>query len=317
MTEELYTIQDLAGALGVSTSTLRAWERRYGLLMPQRSQGGHRLYSDADKRLYLYIHHLKEKGAELGQIAKRGREALLAESSAYFAALCSTEGESKYEFQITERVISALRARQYDQAIEAIERAASVASSATEFANVSLAVMDEVGRAWQRGQVSVSVEHLITARVRYLLAEKFYSAPVSGSCKGHVVCAGLPDNHHELGLLRVAVFLKSWGYGVLYLGPNTPVPDLSAFVQEVNPTFVCLSSTSATSTKKVTSQLERINSELANKVPVIIGGAGIQNLDAKHLTLNRLYLTQILDELQQLADRFSRKNKVNSAPSGV
>lgn len=317
MGEVLYTIQDLAGALGVSTSTLRAWEKRYGLLSPQRTQGGHRLYSEADKRMYLYVHHLKDQGDELGKIALKGRDALLAESAAYFSALCSTDGESKYEFQITERVISELKARRYEQAIRAIERAASVSSSAMEFANISLSVMDELGKAWQRGQVSVSVEHLMTARIRYLLAAKFYEAPIESNPKGQVICAGLPDNHHEMGILRVAVFLKSWGYAVHYLGPNTPLADLRTFAHELQPTFVCLSSTAAVGVKKVMAQLEKINHGLACEFPVIIGGAGIQPLDQNHPALSHLYLTQHLDELQRLACQFSQPNPEVARPESA
>lgn len=306
MSEVLYTIQDLAKALGVSTSTLRAWEKRYGLLCPQRTQGGHRLYSEADKRMYLYVHHLKDQGEELQKIAKRGRERLLAESASYFSTICSTDGESKYEFQITERVTSELRARRYDQAIHTIERAAAVSSSATEFANISLTVMDELGKAWQRGQISVSVEHLMTARIRYLLAAKFYEAPLASEPKGQVICAGLPDNHHEIGILRVAVFVKSWGFSVFYLGPNTPLADLRAFARELRPTFLCLSSTAAVGVRKMMSQLEKVNHDLAHQVPVVIGGAGIQTLDQNHPALCKLHLTQHLDELQKLAFQFAQ-----------
>ena len=44
----LYTIGEVALLCDINPVTLRAWQRRYGLLKPQRTDGGHRLFNDAD-----------------------------------------------------------------------------------------------------------------------------------------------------------------------------------------------------------------------------------------------------------------------------
>ena len=43
-----YSIGDVAERCGINPVTLRAWQRRYGLLKPQRSEGGHRLFDEED-----------------------------------------------------------------------------------------------------------------------------------------------------------------------------------------------------------------------------------------------------------------------------
>lgn len=43
-----YSIGEFAQLCGINATTLRAWQRRYGLLKPQRTDGGHRLYNDDD-----------------------------------------------------------------------------------------------------------------------------------------------------------------------------------------------------------------------------------------------------------------------------
>ncbi len=43
-----YSIGEFARLCGINATTLRAWQRRYGLLKPLRTDGGHRLYSDDD-----------------------------------------------------------------------------------------------------------------------------------------------------------------------------------------------------------------------------------------------------------------------------
>ncbi|MCE3253192.1 MAG: MerR family transcriptional regulator [Cellvibrio sp.] len=46
--DDVVPIREISRVTGVNTVTLRAWERRYGLLIPQRTTKGHRLYSRAD-----------------------------------------------------------------------------------------------------------------------------------------------------------------------------------------------------------------------------------------------------------------------------
>ena len=43
-----YSIGDVAERCGINPVTLRAWQRRYGLVKPQRSEGGHRLFDEED-----------------------------------------------------------------------------------------------------------------------------------------------------------------------------------------------------------------------------------------------------------------------------
>ncbi len=46
-TRELYKMGTLARITGLAPVLLRAWERRYGLLAPERTEGGHRMYTVA------------------------------------------------------------------------------------------------------------------------------------------------------------------------------------------------------------------------------------------------------------------------------
>lgn len=65
---ELFSIGDLSERTGVNSVTLRAWERRYGLLKPARTEKGHRLYSDNDVERVVQIFALIERGVPLRKI---------------------------------------------------------------------------------------------------------------------------------------------------------------------------------------------------------------------------------------------------------
>jgi MerR family transcriptional regulator, light-induced transcriptional regulator len=65
---ELLPIRELSRLSGVNSVTLRAWERRYGLLKPQRTAKGHRLYSYADVERVQQVVHWLNRGISVGQV---------------------------------------------------------------------------------------------------------------------------------------------------------------------------------------------------------------------------------------------------------
>src|SRR6478672_6000386 len=75
----LLTIGQLAQRVGISTDVLRAWERRYGLLTPQRTQAGYRLYSSDDVRLVRRVVALRDQGLGAGQAVAAARAAQVAD----------------------------------------------------------------------------------------------------------------------------------------------------------------------------------------------------------------------------------------------
>lgn len=68
-----YSIGEFAQLCGINATTLRAWQRRYGLLKPQRTDGGHRLYSDDDIQQALKILDWVKKGCRSAGQAPAGR----------------------------------------------------------------------------------------------------------------------------------------------------------------------------------------------------------------------------------------------------
>ncbi|WP_075180796.1 MerR family transcriptional regulator [Pantoea sp. 1.19] len=64
----LYSIGDVAERCGINPITLRAWQRRYGLLKPQRTEGGHRLFDDDDMARILEIKRWIDSGIPVGKV---------------------------------------------------------------------------------------------------------------------------------------------------------------------------------------------------------------------------------------------------------
>src|SRR5512140_2164660 len=72
--EPIYNLKAVLQETGLGADTLRAWERRYGLPQPQRTAGGHRLYSRRDINLVKWLVARQGEGLSISRAVKRWNE---------------------------------------------------------------------------------------------------------------------------------------------------------------------------------------------------------------------------------------------------
>lgn len=221
----MYTIKQAAALSGVGVSLLRAWERRYSVVGPQRSTGGYRLYDDEDIERLRAMRQLVDDGWAASQAAA----AVLAEPDTVRMARAVRGGRGAGA-ATAEDVASLTDVHAMVRAAETYDSVAVEAVLDALFARGSFeAVIDdlvlpsvaELGSAWASGRIDVAAEHLASAAVQRRLASLFDLA--GASRPGRSVVVGLPRGcRHEIGTIAFAVALRRRGVNVLYLGPDVP-----------------------------------------------------------------------------------------------
>jgi DNA-binding transcriptional MerR regulator len=302
------TIQELAGIVGVSTSALRAWERRYSIFTPERTRGGHRLYTQEDLKLFWFVTHLRGQGNELKNISTLGREDLLKQANSFFALNTpanaeSTETTGRNLPAPFEAILNALKQDNMEAAIRALEQVYALSGSALSFADSALDLMAQVGEHWHRGEITVAAEHALTSRLKHMLLGLFYlNDPLADeNDQPLAVCSTLPHELHELGLLRVALYLKTWGYRVTYLGANTPVSDLEDYCARRHPTLVVVSCASSLSITNMIHAFQKMSVLITPYAPVIVGGSGVNVIAPNHPDVQKLILLRKMTDLEKAA----------------
>jgi methanogenic corrinoid protein MtbC1 len=116
-----------------------------------------------------------------------------------------------------------------------------------------------------------------------------------------VVCATLPHELHELGLLRVALYLKHWGFRVTYLGANTPIVDVEEYCVRRKPTLVVVSCASSLNITSMIHSLQKLSVLVTPHSPVVVGGSGVKALENQNLELKGLVFLKQLSDLQIIA----------------
>lgn len=250
---------------GVSEHLLRAWESRYGLLFPDRTAGGFRLYSDADERR---VRRMKAHLGEGMSAAQAARRALDDEPPIPPASAGDLPGSSVAADQLRASLRRALDTFDEPGAQAVIDRLLADFSVPAALRDVVLPYLAELGERWARGEVSVGQEHFASYVVRGRLAGLSRGW---GAGRGPLaVLACPPGELHDLALLCFGVVLHASGWRVSYLGAATPLDHLARTVDEVRPDLVVLATT-------VTGTLEPLRAELAalaRRTPLAIAGAG-------------------------------------------
>lgn len=211
------TIGALSQATGVPVNTLRTWERRYGFLAGDRTEGGHRLYATSVVEHVRLVVRALDAGHRPAQVL-----------SAPMSALVDLVGGAPFTAATTP--IDAWLA-----ATRSLDGPALQRGFAEEAARVglpgfveggALPFLRRLGEEWSAGELRVFHEHFASERLVDFLAGAW--RPLSDSARGRaVVCASFPGDQHDLGLHMAAALLAVDGRRVVFLGRDTPTADIA------------------------------------------------------------------------------------------
>jgi DNA-binding transcriptional MerR regulator len=252
-------IGELSRRTGVSPELLRAWEHRYGLLRPTRSDGGFRLYSPQDEHRIATMRSHLDRGLSAAEAARL----TLDEESAAAPAIALPV------LELGASGLSAALDRLDEGAAHAeLDRLLSGFSLATVVGEVVMPYLRELGDRWERGEISVAQEHFASQVLRGRLLG--LARGWGGGSGPRAMLACMPQEQHDLGLIAFGLGLRDRGWRITFLGPDTPLDTLSDAVATVQPDAVVLAATTADRFESGRAALRR----LARAVPLWIAGAG-------------------------------------------
>ena len=263
MTQEpRFRIGELSRRVGASPEVLRAWETRYGLLAPERTAGGLRLYTQVDE------HRVREMSRQIAA----GLSAAEAARVVLGHPLSSVPPE-----QLLDQIDASLMALDEAAAHAALDQTFAADGLEAALTRVILPFLRSVGDRWAAGQITVAQEHfasaLIGGRLRSL-------ARGWGGGRGPRVLLACPEGEeHELGLICFGLLLRERGWSITYFGARTPAAGLATAVAELAAQCVVLSATDAERFRAVARSVRT----LGGLTRLAIGGPGASRALARSL----------------------------------
>lgn len=260
-----YRIKRVAHLTGINPATLRAWERRYNLIAPGRTESGYRVYSDEDVAMLSRIKKLTDEGLTIGEAIARVRRG---------SAPLPPDAAAPDLGEVRRQLRDALLRFDRPGALAAWDRLGHLAPE-RRAEDVLLPLMRDVGDLWEDGTAVVAQEHFASGFVREKLAAMI-SEIDSGVAPGpEAVLAGVPGDPHELGLMACALRLAASGWKVVYLGPDVPLDDLRRVVAERRPALLCSSAVMRSGIADVHETAQQLRAMAPRETTVVLGGAGI------------------------------------------
>lgn len=213
----MYTIKTVASRTGVPATTIRAWERRYGVVAPRRSDAGYRVYSERDLRAIQRMARLVGEGVAANLAAERVR----AEEapSNLTPAKPPAPGEAGAALVRAAGDLDAAGVR------AELDRAFSEGTFEEIVDGWLRSALEDLGDAWARGDLDVAGEHFASQAIRSRLLTALDQTPLRPGA-ARVVVAQASGIQHDLGLLSFAVAAQRRGLDVRFVGGDVPQADV-------------------------------------------------------------------------------------------
>lgn len=265
---------------GIAQDLLRAWEKRYGAVVPGRGPTGRRLYSDEDIERLRLLRTLVGSGRRISDVAALSKDDLMRlaredalEMTTPPVARPVVSGESDYVAE----ALDALERLDKGKLQNILSEAAVSLSSPNLRRQVIVPLLEAIGDRWREGSLRIVHEHLAMAIVRSFMAS-VVGKPFSLPTAPRLLVTTPAGQRHELGALLVAGVAEEYGWDVIYLGPDLPAEEIVAAARQLNPKAVALSIAYKNGDLQVQEELRKLIGYLGSDTPVFVGGRAMGHL---------------------------------------
>lgn len=274
-----HPIQAVARRTGLSVDCIRAWERRYGAVTPQRDEASQRLYADEDIDRLILLRRAIQGGRRIGQIVGLSNEELvklIKNTQASVGELVTDQLRSSAPQRHFNACLQAVRDFAPDSLENALAHAATTHPLPVLLEEILSPLIRSIGQEWAEGKLRIFHEHAATAQIAEFLVHTRKSLNVRSN--GPVAVVTTPVGQvHELGALMVSVYLAAEGFRTIYLNPCTPASEIVAAAAQSQASVVALSVSYPSEDPLVTNDLKRLRLQLPEHVAMIVGGSAARS----------------------------------------
>mgnify|MGYP001191474685 CR=1 FL=1 len=257
-------IRTISSLTGVNAVTLRAWERRYGLVRPARTPKGHRLYSQQHVERIRRVLALMERGVPIGRV----RDLIDAEAAPEPSAAGSHWQDS------LQRMSTAIANFDEAELDHIYDESLGIYPVEQVTRGLLLPLLVHLGERWRDLAGGIAEEHFFSMYLRSKLGARLQHR-MRYAAGPRVLASCVPGEQHEIGLLLFALQAHAAGLRTVLLGADTPLDEVVIARKRSAARAVVLSSSLQPADGFLTGELPRLVREAG--CPVFIGGDAAQS----------------------------------------
>lgn len=298
-TEPRHPIGVASTRTGVAQDVIRAWERRYQAVVPQRTETRRRLYSDADLVRLGLLRRLVEAGRRISDIAGLPDEALRQLAEEDRLAMGGT-GDGIPPASPLDAAIDAASKLDKDRLERVLGDALLNMSPAEMRRELIVPLLEELGERWRNGDSRIVHEHLASAILRKFM-ESLRDRP-SSEARPRVVISTPAGQRHELGAILAAVVAEEVGWEAVYLGADLPAAEIGVAANALGARAVALSLVYQDDEPSLLEELRSLRDLLPPEIALVVGGRACMALAAQIESAGAVLLQEFPDYQAYLED---------------
>ncbi|MFO0569742.1 MAG: MerR family transcriptional regulator [Polyangiaceae bacterium] len=285
-----YSIRVASRLTGLSSDTLRMWERRYGFPKPERNPAGVRVYSPEHVERLMLVARTLKAGYRAGEVVTRSRDEL-----AELLASTATAGVGAANTPSNvQSLLQRLTRDDLEGMLAELRQAVATLGPKRFLVEVAAPLIERVGEAWATHKLEIRHEHMLSAALSTQL--RVLASAYEGVTRSPLVLlCTLPGEQHALGLEMVALYLSLSGATPRIVGADTPPDQILEAVRRTNAQVVGISVSGAADLEAVQADLGWILGELPSSTRLWVGGRRAKSLSLRHPRLEVLVGFEDLD----------------------
>lgn len=267
----MYSIKVIASLTGLGTETLRAWERRYQTIVPNRNENGKRFYSEQDLQKLKLLADLTRQGHSISKISNLNKDDLE-------NLLANKQSHVEKPQLFSEQIVEALLNYRMDRCEQLLKRALLAHEPLSYVRDILVPTLRQVGQLWHDEILSVAQEHLFSACVKRILLGMINNLHSISANRPNILFATPSGEPHEFALLMCCLLAAEQQYNCYYLGINAPAVDILEAADKLKCQIVVLSLLKCPMDNDTQNELQRVLSEVnSHKTILWLGGDGVHN----------------------------------------
>ncbi len=261
-----YNLNLILQETGLKADTIRAWERRYGLPNPGRTEGGHRLYSDYDLELLKWLSTRQTEGMRISQAVDYWKELINSGVDPFEEKPQPTQIEPLVSIDDSNGTLESLQKEWTKYCLDFdAQNADQVLSLAfaqfpleTVFSEVILPSLNHIGNLWYQGDATVQQEHFMS-EIAIKKIQTLISAAPNPVHTQRIIVASPPREQHTIYNLILTLLLTHRGWEILYLGANVPLDKLNTAILNIKPDLIILNASRLSTAVNLLKVLNTLN----------------------------------------------------------
>ena len=267
-----YSIRDLEKVTGIKAHTIRIWEKRYGIIEPDRTDTNIRSYTDEELKTLLNISLLNRNGIKISHLARMSP----GEINRHLLALEKSPDDMD---TLVDQMLMAMIELEEFRFRDLLGKAISDLGFEQTFTRVLRKLLNKAGTLWMTGTINPAQEHFVSNIIRQQLIVQIDRVTAIRRKDARKFLLFLPEGEmHEIALLYFNYLIRSRGHESLYFGQTTPLDSVIEAVKSWKPAYLLLAIVSPVKNGTINEYLDNLRLSFPG-VEVMVHGYQIREQD--------------------------------------